>query len=41
MARAEEKAGAVPVGPSGIPLPKTRISQVLDGIVVWIGETSS
>ena len=41
MARAEEQAGTVPVGASGIPLPKTRISQVLDGIVVWIGETSS
>lgn len=41
MAAADEKAGVVPVGPSGIPLPETRISRALDGIVVWIGETSS
>lgn len=41
MATADEKAGVVPVGPSGIPLPETRISRALDGIVVWIGETSS
>ena len=29
------------VGPSGLPLPETRLSRALDGIVVWIGETSS
>ena len=29
------------LGPSGIPLPETRISRVLDAIIVWIGETSA
>jgi TRAP-type mannitol/chloroaromatic compound transport system permease small subunit len=28
-------------GPSGIPLPVTRLSRILDGIVVWIGEASA
>jgi TRAP-type mannitol/chloroaromatic compound transport system permease small subunit len=29
------------MGPSGIPLPETRISRSLDAIIVWIGETSA
>lgn len=28
-------------GPSGIPLPQTRLSRLLDGIVVWIGESTA
>lgn len=33
--------GGPDVGPSGIPLPVTRISRVLDAVVVGIGEASS
>lgn len=28
-------------GPSGISLPETRLSRLLDAIVVWVGETSA
>ena len=41
MSTAETNAGGPAVGPSGLPLPETRLSRALDGIVVWIGETSS
>jgi TRAP-type mannitol/chloroaromatic compound transport system permease small subunit len=41
MAGTDEMAGVPPTGPSCIPLPETRISRALDGIVVRIGETSS
>lgn len=33
--------GSSSAGPSGIPLPETRLSRILDSIVVWIGEASS
>ncbi|MFY9734157.1 MAG: TRAP transporter small permease subunit [Rhodoplanes sp.] len=41
MTSAETNPDGPRVGPSGLPLPETRISRALDGIVVWIGETSS
>jgi TRAP-type mannitol/chloroaromatic compound transport system permease small subunit len=41
MAGTDKMAGFSPMGPSGIPLPETTISRALDGIVVWIGKTSS
>ena len=41
MATTETNPDGPPVGPSGIALPETRLSRALDGIVVWIGETSS
>lgn len=41
MVTDDETPSALSVGPSGIPLPETRLSRALDGIVVWIGEASS
>lgn len=41
MAGFVEQDGGPPAGPTGIPLPETRLSRVLDGIVEWIGEASS
>jgi len=41
MASTETNPDGPPVGPSGIPLPETRLSCVLDGIVRRIGEWSS
>ncbi len=41
MATAEEMANVFAAGPSGIPLPETRLSRTLDRIVVSIGEASS
>ncbi|MGB8529343.1 MAG: TRAP transporter small permease subunit [Rhodoplanes sp.] len=41
MTSAETNPDGPRVGPSGLPLPETRLSRALDGIVVWIGEASS
>ena len=41
MASIEANPDGPPVGPSGLPLPETRLSRVLDGIVRRIGEWSS
>jgi len=41
MATTETNPGGLPAGPSGLPLPETRLSRVLDGIVRTVGEWSS
>ncbi len=41
MTTAETNTGGPPVGPSGLALPHTRLSRVLDKIVQTIGEGSS
>ncbi|MFZ1885099.1 MAG: TRAP transporter small permease subunit [Rhodoplanes sp.] len=41
MTPTETNPDGPPVGPSGIPLPETRLSRALDGIVRRIGEWSS
>ena len=41
MAAFETNSDGLPVGPSGIPLPETRLSRVLDGFIETLGEWSS
>jgi TRAP-type mannitol/chloroaromatic compound transport system permease small subunit len=41
MTAVDHSPGGPKAGPSGIPLPETRLSRAIDSVVVWIGETSS
>jgi TRAP-type mannitol/chloroaromatic compound transport system permease small subunit len=41
MSQNTEALGGLESGPSGLPLPETRISRVLDSVVAFIGDASS